>query len=61
MIRQYIRWCELCGVDFKARSPFAQSCPKCKLVRFKKPGPEPKKIVPDITLLSKITELAIKR
>lgn len=40
MAKTYIRWCDLCGLDFKALSPFAKMCPQCKSVKFKKPGYE---------------------
>lgn len=45
--KTYYRFCDLCGLDFKAHSPFAKMCPECKKVRFKKPEPiviDPKRL-----------------
>ena len=61
MQKVYIRFCDLCGIDFRALSPFAKACPKCKEVRFKKPGPMDVKTREDIIVPpSKILDLALK-
>ena len=42
MAKENLCWCDLCGTDFKSKSPFATMCPVCKGKRFTKPGPESK-------------------
>ena len=52
MAKEYVCWCDLCGTDFKSKSPFAKMCLKCKNARFTKPGPEPKTNDRDTTVNS---------
>jgi len=62
MAKVHIRWCDLCGSDFKSLSPFAKCCPKCKKSRFRKPGPMEGKELAEITMSPiKLLRMAAKR